>query len=170
MGWFPVDEVTLHYLDGRYRELQAQGIERIPRRRFDEWRARIRRVPMRTQFMPRASCWIWPRSRRTSPDRTRCRSMQSVAEIAKKKVAIQKAYLVSCVNSRLEDLEAAAQVLRGKKVAHGVKFYLAAASRSVQEEAEKRGIWQTLLDAGAHAASARMRTLHRPGHRAAGSG
>ena len=76
--------------------------------------------------------------------------MQSVAEIAKKKVAIQKAYLVSCVNSRLEDLEAAAKVLRGKKVAAGVKFYLAAASRAVQEEAEKRGVWQTLLDAGAH--------------------
>ncbi len=76
--------------------------------------------------------------------------MESVAEIAKKKVAIQKAYLVSCVNSRLEDLEAAAEVLRGKKVAAGVKFYLAAASRAVQEEAEKRGVWQTLLDAGAH--------------------
>ena len=30
-----------------------------------------------------------------------------------------------------------------------VKFYLAAASKWVQEEAEKRGIWQTLLDAGA---------------------
>ena len=30
-----------------------------------------------------------------------------------------------------------------------MKFYLAAASRSVQDEAEKRGIWQTLLDAGA---------------------
>ncbi len=68
--------------------------------------------------------------------------MQSVAEIAKEKVAIQKAYLVSCVNSRLEDLEAAAKVLRGKKVASGVQFYLAAASRSVQEEAERRGIWQ----------------------------
>ena len=75
--------------------------------------------------------------------------MQSVAEIAPKKVAIQKAYLVSCVNSRLEDLEAAANVLRGRKIAAGVKFYLAAASASIQEEAEKRGIWQTLLDAGA---------------------
>ena len=76
--------------------------------------------------------------------------MQSVAEIAKKKVAIQKAYLVSCVNSRLEDLEAAAKVLKGKKVASGVKFYLAAASHAVQDEAEKQGIWQTLLDAGAY--------------------
>ena len=75
--------------------------------------------------------------------------MQSVAEMAKKCLAIQKAYLVSCVNSRLEDLEAAASVLRGKKVAAGVEFYLAAASRSVQERGRSRGIWQTLLAAGA---------------------
>ena len=94
--------------------------------------------------------------------------MQSVAEIAKKKIAIQKAYLVSCVNSRLEDLAAAANVLRGKKVADGVKFYLAAASRSVQEEAEKRGIWQTLLDAGAQPLPSGMRAVHRAGHRIAG--
>ena len=53
------------------------------------------------------------------------------------------------MNSRLEDLQAAAAVLNGKKVAEGVKFYLAAASRSVQDEAERRGIWQTLLLAGA---------------------
>src|SRR5439155_1617376 len=63
---------------------------------------------------------------------------------------IQKAYLLSCVNSRVEDLEAAARVLRGKKVAPGVKFYLGAASKWVQEEAERRGIWRTLLDAGAN--------------------
>jgi homoaconitate hydratase len=75
--------------------------------------------------------------------------MQSLAEMERKKVAIQKAYLVSCVNSRLEDLDAAAKVLKGKKVAPGVQFYLGAASKWVQEEAEKRGIWQTLMDAGA---------------------
>ena len=77
--------------------------------------------------------------------------MQSLADMEKKKVAIQKAYLLSCVNSRLEDLEAAAKVLKGKRVASAVKFYLGAASAWVQQEAEKRGIWQTLLDAGAHA-------------------
>ncbi len=64
-------------------------------------------------------------------------------------MAIQKAYLISCANSRVEDLEAAARVLRGKKIAAGVKFYLGAASAWVQREAEKRGVWQTLLDAGA---------------------
>src|SRR5258707_15874526 len=76
--------------------------------------------------------------------------MESLAEIEKKKVAIQKAYLISCVNSRLEDLAAAAKVLKGQKVASGVKLYLSAASKWVQEEAERRGIWQILLDAGAH--------------------
>src|SRR5207244_13269562 len=74
----------------------------------------------------------------------------SLAEMERNKVAIQKAYLLSCVNSRVEDLQAAANVLRGKKVAPGVKFYLGAASKWVQEEAEKRGIWQTLLEAGAN--------------------
>jgi homoaconitate hydratase len=76
--------------------------------------------------------------------------MQSLAVMQEKKVAIQKAYLLSCVNSRVEDLEAAAAVLRGKKVAPGVKFYLGAASAWVQQEAERRGTWKTLLDAGAH--------------------
>src|SRR5262249_23476243 len=75
--------------------------------------------------------------------------MQSLAEMEGKKVAIQKAYLLSCVNSRLEDLEAAARVLKGRRVAPRVKFYPAAASPPVQQEAEKRGIWKTLLDAGA---------------------
>ncbi len=54
--------------------------------------------------------------------------MRSLAEIAKDKVKIQKAYLVSCVNRRLEDLEAAAKVIKGQKVAAGVEFYVAAAS------------------------------------------
>ena len=76
--------------------------------------------------------------------------MSSLAEIEKQKITIQKAYLLSCVNSRIEDLAAAADVLQGKKVAPGVQLYLGAASKWVQEEAERRGIWKTLLDAGAN--------------------
>jgi homoaconitate hydratase len=76
-------------------------------------------------------------------------TMTSISAIEKKKVAVQKAYLLSCVNSRLTDLEDAASVLHGKKVAAGVKFYVGAASAWVQQEAERRGVWQTLLQAGA---------------------
>jgi homoaconitate hydratase len=73
----------------------------------------------------------------------------SVSEIRKRKVRIQKAYLVSCVNSRVEDIAAAAQMIKGKKVAAGVEFYISAASSEVLAEAKRRGDWQALIDAGA---------------------
>ncbi len=70
-------------------------------------------------------------------------------ETESQKIKINKAYLLSCVNSRVEDLAAAADAVRGKKVAPGVSFYVAAASSEVQKSSEERGDWQTLLDAGA---------------------
>jgi homoaconitate hydratase len=149
VGWFPVDEVTVRYLEARNRELQAQGITRIPEEKFEQWRTNFPAPDKDATYAGRITLNLAEVTPHVSgPDTVQV--MQSVAEIAKKKVAIQKAYLVSCVNSRLEDLEAAAKVLRGKKVAEGVQFYLAAASRAVQEEAEKRGVWQVLLEAGAH--------------------
>ncbi len=75
--------------------------------------------------------------------------MSSISELKKKEIKINKAYLLSCVNSRVDDLAEAASVIKGKKVADGVKFYIAAASSEVQKESEKRGDWQTLLNAGA---------------------
>jgi len=64
-------------------------------------------------------------------------------------VKINKAYLVSCVNSRASDLRQAADVVRGKKIAEGVEFYVAAASSEVQADVESTGDWQALMDAGA---------------------
>ncbi len=75
--------------------------------------------------------------------------MTAIDDMTERKLKIQKAYLVSCVNSRVEDLAAAAAVVRGKKVAAGVEFYIAPASSEVQAESEKRGDWQALLEAGA---------------------
>jgi homoaconitate hydratase len=75
--------------------------------------------------------------------------MTSAAKLRQDKVYIDKAYLMSCVNARTGDLKDAANVLRGQKVAPGVKFYLAAASSEVQADAENSGDWQALLDAGA---------------------
>ncbi|KAG7089852.1 mitochondrial Homoaconitase [Marasmius oreades] len=70
-------------------------------------------------------------------------------ELEAKRIEIQKAYLVSCTNSRVSDLAAAAAALKGKKVAPGVEFYVAAASSVVQQESEKLGDWETLVLAGA---------------------
>ncbi len=148
VGWFPVDEVMLQYLESRNRALRTHGVARIPQEKFAEWRANPPAPDADAVYAGRIVLNLAEVTPHVSgPDTVQ--AMQSVAEIAKKKVAIQKAYLVSCVNSRLEDLEAAAKVLRGKKVAPGVKFYLAAASRAVQDEAERLGVWQALLAAGA---------------------
>jgi homoaconitate hydratase len=149
VGWFPVDDVTLTYLDARNSELRRCGTTRIPEEKLCEWQTTPPAPDPDAVYAGRIVLDLSEVTPHVSgPDTVQV--MQSVADIAKRKIAIQKAYLVSCVNSRMEDLEAAAKVLRGKKVASGVQFYLAAASRSVQEEAEKRGIWQVFLAAGAH--------------------
>jgi homoaconitate hydratase len=149
VGWFPVDEVTINYLRAVHQRLKAQGVERFTEQNIENW---VKNPPGPDADAVYAARIVLDLAQVTphvsGPDTVQV--MQSLSEMQKKKVAIQKAYLLSCVNSRLEDLEAAANVLRGKKVAPGVKFYLGAASAWVQQEAEKRGLWKTLLDAGAH--------------------
>ncbi|MDP6890554.1 MAG: homoaconitase [Phycisphaerales bacterium] len=75
--------------------------------------------------------------------------MRSLPEIEAERVAVQKAYLLSCVNGRLEDLHEAAKVVNGRHTADGVRFYVAAASETIQQQAEADGTWQTLEAAGA---------------------
>lgn len=70
-------------------------------------------------------------------------------ELAQQDIKIHKAYLVSCTNTRLSDIQAAADVIRGHKVAPGVEFYVAAASLLVQKDAEAIGAWQDIIAAGA---------------------
>lgn len=73
----------------------------------------------------------------------------SLTDLSNKNMKVDKAYLVSCTNSRLSDIKAAADIIRGHKVAPGVKFYVAAASSNVQKDAEASGDWQAIIDAGA---------------------
>jgi homoaconitate hydratase len=77
------------------------------------------------------------------------KTITPVSEIEQKGVKIDKAFLMSCVNARLQDFAAAARVIKGQKVASHVKFYVAAASSEVEQQARERGHWQTLMDAGA---------------------
>ncbi len=149
VGWFPVDEVTIEYLRIVLQRLKGQGIERFTEKDIESW---IKEPPLADPdafYAARITLDLGEVTPHVSgPDTVQV--MQSVAALETKKVSIQKAYLLSCANSRVEDLEAAARVFQGNKVAPGVKFYLGAASAWVQQEAERRGIWQTLLEAGAH--------------------
>jgi homoaconitate hydratase len=81
-----------------------------------------------------------------------------LVELEAQSIKINKAYLVSCTNSRASDLAAAAKVFRDAakdnngqipKIANGVEFYVAAASLPEQKVAEERGDWQVMIEAGA---------------------
>ncbi|MFN0152238.1 MAG: homoaconitase [bacterium] len=149
-GRFPFDDVLEAYLVARARMFAARGDARA---RFTEadvraWRAFALAEDAGAEYAKTLALDL----SRVVPHvagPNEVKTIVSVPEIAKRRVPVHKAYLLSCVNSRLEDLAEAAAVLRGKKIAPGVKMYLAAASASVQREAEQLGHWGALLDAGA---------------------
>lgn len=162
-GVFPVDDLTIAWLRKRAEFIRKRGLagvpsdadgngthprmneahiaelqEKLPQFRADEdaFYARELTLDLST-VQPYVS----------GPNTVKV--MASVGELSQKNILIQKAYLVSCVNSRVEDLAEAAAIVAGKKVARGVEFYIAAASSEVQAESERRGDWQKLTEAGA---------------------
>ena len=62
---------------------------------------------------------------------------------------IDQVFIGSCTNGRLEDLMAAAEVLKGKKVVDFVKLIVTPASRKIYRQAIELGILDTLAEAGA---------------------
>ncbi|MGL6222637.1 MAG: 3-isopropylmalate dehydratase large subunit, partial [Steroidobacteraceae bacterium] len=62
---------------------------------------------------------------------------------------VQVVFIGSCTNARLSDLEAAAHVMRGRKVAAGVRALVVPGSQQIKLEAEQRGLAQVFIDAGA---------------------
>ncbi|CCG81955.1 Homoaconitase, mitochondrial [Taphrina deformans PYCC 5710] len=152
-GLFPIDETLIAWYDGRAKRkaIEAFGSSQHPRvnetRIQDMASNRLIAHPQAfyhktlsldlSSLLPHVS---GPNSVKIST---------SLAQLATENIAIQKAYLVSCTNSRLSDLKAAADVVRGKKIATGVEFYIAAASSEVQADSEEAGDWQALVEAGA---------------------
>jgi len=63
--------------------------------------------------------------------------------------AIDVVFIGSCTNGRLEDLKAAAQILKGRRVAPGVKLLIVPGSQQVKREAEAAGLDEIFRSAGA---------------------
>jgi 3-isopropylmalate/(R)-2-methylmalate dehydratase large subunit len=61
---------------------------------------------------------------------------------------IDVVFIGSCTNGRIEDLQQAANVLRGKHVASNVRLFVVPGSQTVKREAESRGLAQVFVDAG----------------------
>ncbi len=160
-GVFPIDHVTIDWLRKRADFIAKRGLAKVPsdadgkghhpRMGFE----RVAELEMNPLHPDHGAFYakelhldlasVVPHV--SGPDTVK--TMSPISVIREQRVKIDKAYLVSCVNSRVDDLAAAANVIKGKKVAQGVKFYIAAASSEVQAESERRGDWQALLDAGA---------------------
>lgn len=162
-GVFPIDEITINWLKSRARFISLRGLEgiasdvdgngihpRVNEKRIDELEMDLRnlRADNDAFYAKEISIDLSTIEPHVSGPNT-VKTMTAISEIKNKRVQIHKAYLLSCVNSRVDDLAEAAKIIKGKKVADGVQFYIAAASKEVQQESERRGDWQALLDAGA---------------------
>ena len=162
VGIFPVDNILLNWYDGMLKKLELRTFAsamtssipappehpRINKRRLDALKA----APLCSDpDATYASHLVFDLSTLvphvSGPNSVKVST--PLPELESRSIAIQKAYLVSCTNSRASDIAAAASVLKGRKVAPGVQFYIAAASSVVQQESEKRGDWDILISAGA---------------------
>lgn len=74
-------------------------------------------------------------------------NVRSIEEI--EGIPIDQAYLGSCTGGRLSDLQAAAEILKGKKVSSQCRLLVSPASREIWLQASKAGILDTLTEAGA---------------------
>jgi 3-isopropylmalate/(R)-2-methylmalate dehydratase large subunit len=64
------------------------------------------------------------------------------------KIRVDRVFIGSCTNSRLEDLNAAARVAKGHKVASGVRAMVVPGSQKVKQAAEQQGLHKIFQDAG----------------------
>lgn len=162
-GVFPIDETTIQWISNRAEYIAKRGLAGVPSdedgngthprlniNRIDELKSDMLDLKsdkdayyVKTITIDLST--IEPHI--SGPNSVK--TMTSISEMKERKLKVNKAYLVSCVNSRLDDITEAANVLRGNKIADGVEFYIAAASNEVQKESEERGDWKALLDAGA---------------------
>jgi 3-isopropylmalate/(R)-2-methylmalate dehydratase large subunit len=71
-----------------------------------------------------------------------------------REIAVDTVFLGSCTNGRIEDLRAAAGVLRGRRVADGVRMLVVPGSMRVRAQAEREGLHEVFLAAGAQWRSA----------------
>ena len=74
-------------------------------------------------------------------------NVRPIDEVAGTKV--DQVFIGSCANAKYEDLVEAAAILRGRKVAGGVRLLVTPASRHVVERAVRSGVYADLLEAGA---------------------
>ena len=130
-GIVPPDEETFHYL----REVAGvAGVPAFPRPDPDAVYERLIEIDA-ADLAPQIAC---PHT---------VDNVKAVNDVAG--VPVQQIVIGSCTNGRLDDIEVAASILAGKKVARGVRMLVFPASGRIYREAMQAGYLMTLMDAGA---------------------
>jgi homoaconitate hydratase len=160
-GVFPIDDVTFNWLENRAAVVAERGLAGVPsdadgngkHPRLNEARIDALKSAIPTAdsdaFYSKTIVIDLSTIEPYISGPNSVKTMTSISDMRKRNLKVDKAYLVSCVNSRVDDITEAAEILKGNKIAEGVEFFVAAASSEVQAESEKRGDWQVLLNAGA---------------------
>lgn len=128
-GIFPVDKVTTDYLEGR-SERPPVVYEADQDAKYDE----VIDVDL-SSIVPIVACPHLPEN--TKP----------ATELSD--IKIDQVVIGSCTNGRMEDMEAAYQVLNGKKIAEGVRCIIIPATMDIYRECIGRGYVTAFIDAGA---------------------
>ena len=128
-GIFPVDDVTREYLNGRFRR-EIRVFEADPDAEYE----RVIEVDM-SKLQPTVAFPHLPENTRT-PE-------------AWGEVKIDQVVIGSCTNGHISDLRIAADILRGKKVAKGVRCIVIPATNTIWKQAMHEGLFDVFIDAGA---------------------
>ncbi|MBQ8921463.1 MAG: 3-isopropylmalate dehydratase large subunit [Oscillospiraceae bacterium] len=128
-GIFPVDAVTMQYLEGR-----AERKPRIFTADADAEYESAVEINL-SQIVPTVACPHLPEN--THPASTL------------HDVKIDQVVIGSCTNGRLEDMEAAYKVLNGKQIAAGVRCIIIPGTMQILRECVERGYYTAFIDAGA---------------------
>ena len=128
-GIFPVDEITLDYLNGR-SEREYKIFTADEDAEYDD----IIEIDL-SQIAPTVACPHLPEN------------TKNASELGN--IKIDQVVIGSCTNGRIEDMEAAYKVLNGKSVANGVRCIIIPATMQVLRECVVRGYYTAFIDAGA---------------------
>ncbi len=128
-GIFPVDEVALEYMKGRFKR-PVKAYEADEDAVYDA----VYEIDLGA-LQPTVSFPHLPENAKT-PDKWG-------------ELAIDQVVIGSCTNGRITDMRIAAEVLKGRKVADGVRAIIIPATQSVYRQCIDEGLAQIFLDAGA---------------------
>ena len=128
-GIFPVDDVTIEYLNGR-SERPPVVYEADANAEYEK----VINIDL-AKIVPTVACPHLPEN--THP----------ASELHD--VKIDQVVIGSCTNGRMEDMEAAYKILNGKKVADGIRVIIIPGTMQILRECVERGYYTAFIDAGA---------------------